>query len=125
MGSGMTGWFLWDGRERKGPMDQVALENLVRAHAEPELMRVWREGLDSWKTVGDALCPDCLKAPAPPPLPPPLPTETASLRELPESKNFITRHWRGQYSLGVSYWIVGILSNLIAVFVILLASELM
>lgn len=124
MGSGMADWFLWDGRERQGPMDQGALGARIRATPNADLLRVWREGLDGWTTVAEALGPDHVKAPVPPPLPPPLP-EAASIPELPEGRNFITRHWRGQYSLGVSYWVVGILSNLAAVFAILLASQFM
>jgi hypothetical protein len=117
----MAGWFLWDGRERHGPMDQSTLEQRIRTEPKADLLRVWREGLDGWATVTEALGPEYAQAPVPPPLPP----QTASVPELPEGKNFITRHWRGQYSLGVAYWVVGILSNLAAIIAILLASEFM
>ena len=43
MGSGMADWFLWDGRERQGPMDQSALEARIRAEPNTDLLRVWRE----------------------------------------------------------------------------------
>jgi hypothetical protein len=115
----MADWFLWDGRERLGPMDQGALEVRIRAEPNADLLRVWREGLDGWKIVTEALGPAYASAPVPPSLPP----QAASVPELPEGKNFITKHWRGQYSLGVAYWVVGIVSNLAAVFAILLASQ--
>lgn len=120
----MTGWYLWDGRERQGPMDRDALGLRIGAEPDADALRVWREGMEGWKTVAEALGPARAGASVPPPLPPPLP-QTASAPELPEGKNFITRHWRGQFSLGVSYWVVGILSNIAAVFAILLASQLM
>ena len=41
------------------------------------------------------------------------------------SGNFITRHWRGLYPLWVSYWVVGLLSNIVAIFAILLAGQFM
>ena len=125
MGSGMAVWFLWDGRERQGPMDQSALEERLRAAPDAGMLRVWREGLDGWKTVAEALGEDFVKAHVPSALPPPLPPEAPNVPELPEGRNFITKHWRGQYSLGVAYWVVGILSNLVAVFAILLASQFM
>jgi hypothetical protein len=117
----MAVWFLWDGRERQGPMDQSALEQRIRAEPNADWLRVWREGLNGWKTVTEALGPAFASAP----VPPPLPAEAAAVPELPEGKNFISKHWRGQYSLGVSYWVVGILSNLVSVFAILLASQFM
>ncbi len=121
MGSGMAVWFLWDGREPQGPMDQSALEERIRTEPHADVLRVWREGLDGWKTVTEALGPAFASAP----VPPPLPAEAAAVAELPQGRNFITKHWRGQYSLGVAYWVVGMLSNIAAVFAILLASELM
>jgi hypothetical protein len=46
-------------------------------------------------------------APAvPPPLPPPLPPQ--ALR----SRNYFVRHWRGELSLPVSYWLNGVLGGL-------------
>ena len=41
----------------------------------------------------------------PPPLPPPLPPEA--------SRNYFLRHWRGELSLPVSYWVNGILGGLL------------
>lgn len=39
-------------------------------------------------------------------LPPPLPTEA------PRARNFVARHWRGEYPLWVSYWVIGFLLQL-------------
>src|SRR5437899_10374462 len=121
MGSGMTGWYLWDGRERQGPMDLGALEERIGAHPNPDVLRVWREGLDGWKSVAEALGP----ARAGNPVPPPLPPENAVAPEMPLGRNFVTKHWRGQYSLGIAYWVIGFLSNFVAVFAIILLSQFM
>ncbi len=31
----------------------------------------------------------------------------------PRSYNFIAKHWRGEYSLGVSYWLIGVLATIL------------
>jgi hypothetical protein len=43
--------------------------------------------------------------PLPPPLPPPLPK--------PQSQNYFARHWRGELSLPVSYWLNGTLGGIV------------
>jgi hypothetical protein len=57
---------------------------------------------------------------APPPLPPPLPRL--------QSQNYLARHWRGELSLPVSYWLNGVLGGiaigvLIAAFGIVIARQ--
>jgi len=124
MGPCMTNWYLWDGTEQQGPMDPAALEVRIRSHANPAGLRVWTEGLAEWATIEDALGPTFAKAPAQPPLPPPLPPE-AFAAKTPTTQNFILRHWRGEYPLWISYWVVGIASNLVALVAILLLSQFM
>lgn len=127
----MTDWYLWDGGEPQGPMDEGALEGRLRSHADPAAVRVWTKGFAEWKTVEDALGPGFAKAPAPPPLPqdtPPAfesPPEAIAAPEPPRAQNFIARHWRGEYPLWVSYWVVGFASNIAATLAIVLASQLM
>ena len=125
----MAVWFLWDGRERQGPMNQGALEERVRAHPDRDVLRVWRAGLDGWTSVAEALGPEFGVAAASIPVPPPLPPEATAAPDIPFAtplgSNFVTKHWRGQYPLGVAYWVIGFLSNLVSVFAIILLSQLM
>ena len=118
----MTDWYLWDGTAQLGPMNLAALEARIRSHADAARLRVWTQGLMEWKTVEDALGPAF--AMAAPPLPPRLPVAVFD-RETPQAQNFIARHWRGEYPLWVSYWVVGIASNLAALVAILLLSQFM
>jgi GYF domain 2 len=116
----MSAWYLWDGVEQQGPMDLGALEIRIRSHANPAALLVWTQGLTEWKRPEDALGPAFAKISVPPPLPP-----RTLAPERPKRQNFIARHWRGEYPLWVSYWVVGILSNLAAVAAIILLSQFM
>lgn len=117
----MTSWYFWDGGEPQGPMDGGELTHRLRAHQNPGTVRVWREGFAEWKTPEDAGL--TVSAATPPPLPP-LPAHAATA-EPPKSQNFIARHWRGEYPLWVSYWVVGFASNLAALLAIVLLSQFM
>jgi hypothetical protein len=61
---------------------------------------------DSAEVQSGAL-PSALPFALPPALPPPLPPEAAV------SRNYFLRHWRGELSLPVSYWVNGILGGLL------------
>lgn len=116
----MTSWFLWDGGEPQGPMDDGELNRRLRAHENPGLVRVWREGFSEWQPAVEALGLAGRDA-----TPPPLPPEAVAAPEPPKSQNFLARHWRGEYPLWVSYWVVGFASNLAALLAITLLSQLM
>lgn len=120
MGPCMTSWFLWDGGEPQGPMDDGELNRRLRAHENPGLVRVWREGFSEWQPAVEALGLAGRDA-----TPPPLPPEAVAAPEPPKSQNFLARHWRGEYPLWVSYWVVGFASNLAALLAITLLSQLM
>jgi hypothetical protein len=117
----MAGWYFWDGGEPQGPMDDGELERRLRAHANTEAVRVWREGFAEWKTLEDAGL-SVPKAAAPPPLPPPLPAAAAAPSKW---QNFVARHWRGEYPLWAAYWVVGFASNIAALVAILALSQFM
>src|SRR5262245_35226984 len=87
-GAVMTSWYFWDGAEQLGPMDEGELDRRLREHANPNLIRVWREGFAGWQTLEEAGL-TIARAHVPPPLPPPLPQQ-------PTSQNFIAQHWRGE-----------------------------
>jgi uncharacterized protein DUF4339 len=116
----MSTWYLWDGVEQQGPMDIAELETRIRSYQDSAALRVWTEGLAEWTKPEDALGPHFAKVPVPPPLP-----ADASTGEAPQARSFVTRHWRGQYPLWVSYWVVGIASNIAAFATILVLSQFM
>src|SRR5262245_60020071 len=127
MGPRMSNWYLWDGVEQQGPMDLGALEAQIRALPNPGHVRVWTQGLSEWKPVEAALGADFAKPPVPPPLPPEAFAAPAPAPAPVPAKyhNFVARHWRGEYPLWVSYWVVGFASNLAALLAIVLLSQFM
>ncbi|MBR1092483.1 DUF4339 domain-containing protein [Bradyrhizobium manausense] len=115
----MAEWYLFDGVDQLGPLDRRDLDDRIRRHSNPSAVRVWRDGFSDWKTVEEAL--DAGPASASEPALSQRPHDHSG-----EAKrwNFVARHWRGEFPLGISYWVVGNLSNIFAVFVIGLATAL-
>lgn len=109
----MTEWYLWDGETQRGPMDRRELDNCIQYHPRPTVVRVWRNGFPDWKTVEEAF--DI-------PRTSPLDRSTFERPSKPQAKikyqNFIARNWRGEFPLWVSYWVIGVLSNVFAVIVV-------
>ena len=108
MGSGMAVWFLWDGRERQGPMN--------RARSRSEFARIpivtaagLARGTGGMASVAEALGPESGVAAQTFPFR----RRCRRKRQQPltflatDGSNFVTKHWRGQYTLGVSYWVIG------------------
>jgi GYF domain 2 len=110
------GWYFFDGARQLGPLDANGLKRLLEVQSS-SAVRVWREGLDEWVTPADL--PEFALAG-----PPPIPTtseekghQNADVRitEKPSRfNNFIAMNWRGEFSLGTSYWLFGFLGNLFA-----------
>jgi hypothetical protein len=115
----MAEWYLFDGVDQLGPMERQDLEARIRRHSNPSTVRVWRYGFSEWKTVGEALDAD-----PPSSSEPALPQRPGGSLGDSKGRNFVARHWRGEFPLGISYWVVDILSNVFAVVVIGLASAL-
>jgi hypothetical protein len=113
-GASMADWYLWDGQSRLGPMDRSELDDRIRHHPDPRSLMVWRNGLPDWTTVEAAF--DVALT-----LPPPLPAadQPDAVAAQSGSRNFIARHWRGEYPLWASWWVVGTLSNLAGLAVVL------
>jgi len=139
-----TLWYVLVDQQQIGP---VRLRDLVVLAKREQLRQtdlVWTAGQDSWIPAGSV--PD-LFSPLPPQSPLP-PEQTAApidvgkddrvqaddaaeernqLQNAPAataaasgstSGNYFVRHWRGQLSLPVSYWINGVLLNVVAAIVI-------
>jgi len=104
----MTNWYLWDGESQRGPMDRRELDNRIQYHPNPSVVRVWRHGFSEWQTVEDEF--DLARKS-------PTDSSTSEPRQsVAKSKrqNFVARHWRGEYPLGVSYWIIGFAGSIAA-----------
>lgn len=115
----MGEWYLFDGVDELGPLDREDLEERIARHLNPNKLRVWRAGFSEWKTVGDALDaapPGCSDSP--------LSQRAGDNSPESERRNFVARHWRGEFPLGISYWVVGIISNVFATMVLGLATVL-
>ncbi len=70
-------WFYLVQGQRQGPVDDAALEALVRQGTVRDDTYVWREGLAEWQTYG-AVKPKPAPAPAPVPVPTPAPVPAAA-----------------------------------------------
>jgi hypothetical protein len=87
-------------------MSRVEVVQFLTNFAGRDGVSVWCPELDDWKParqVFDVVAPGPLKEPE---LPPPLPLDPN------RRTNFLARYWRGEYSLGVSYWCFGLLGNI-------------
>jgi GYF domain 2 len=109
-------WYLFDGIRQLGPLSLSELKQLLQVQ-NSAVIQVWRDGLREW--VSPSELPEF--APRPPPLPI-LPEDRRSQdsQNRPESKppsrfnNFIAMNWRGEFSVGTTYWLFGFLGNLFA-----------
>jgi GYF domain 2 len=107
----LEGWYLYDGVEQSGPLSIGELREQLTKHAQPDTLQVWRSGFADRKRVSD--CPEIFA-------PPPLPSATLSegvdrgigVDRGDRSANFLLRYWRGELSLGVSYWVFGVLGGI-------------
>jgi GYF domain 2 len=122
-------WFYHDGRGQVGPLSKEDLIATLSTYRNPQSIFVWRSGLDEWKRAGEI--PELLSSLMPPPpidaTPPPSVTGGAdqplafpridSQGRGPTKhrfNNFIAKSWRGEYPLGITYWVFGFAANLLA-----------
>jgi hypothetical protein len=109
-------WYFFDGTRQLGPFSLAELKHLLLVQR-PYSVLVWREGLTEWTAPFDL--PEFA-----PVRPPPIPTISeathnqgadAHLETKPHRfNNFIAMNWRGDFSLGTTYWLFGFLGNLFA-----------
>lgn len=136
-------WYVLVDEKQFGPLPEDYLVKLARqGELRPETP-VWRPGLENWVAAEATGLIDSWPAPWTSPSDsdaslawisgsaedrlPPAPAEDAKTEvplppraEQPAAKkrNYIVRHWRGELSLPVSYWVNGFLATLVAVVVI-------
>lgn len=134
-------WYVSRDGKPVGPFSDDHMLRIIESGELGATDPVWRQGLPDWieaSTVPGWFTPPeqpANRAFAPPPPPPPAPvpevdraptpiqqpvTEApaaAAKQPAPERKaNYLVRHWRGELSLPVSYWVNGILTTLAAAF---------
>ena len=110
------GWYLFDGVRQLGPLTLNELKPLLEEQGSSAI-RVWREGLDEWVVPADL--PEFASA-----QPPPIPAisdiahnesaDTLVAARPSRFNNFIAKNWRGEFSLGTTYWVFGFLGNIFA-----------
>jgi len=100
----MDAWYLGRDGRQLGPYRWRVIEQLATAGKLSPRDFLWTQGMAEWARV--ATFPQLQPAPAPEPIPP----ETDRRR-----RSYFVRHWRGQLSLPVSYWINGSLATVIAI----------
>ena len=119
-----NGWYYTDNGEQAGPITFEALQQMARDGRLQPGDFVWTSRMAGWEPASsvDELWPQ--PGARPPSLPPriaatqpsPQPSSAApgSAVNTPSVRaastgNFIERHWRGELSLPISYWVVGVL----------------
>jgi len=107
-------WYVNRKGKRYGPFSNAGIGRLARAQKLRPSDLVWRKGMLQWTPAQDV--PGLLS----PPLVISEPEEPIERRSntnehsypassSPQKANYFIRHWRGELSLGVSYWINGVL----------------
>jgi hypothetical protein len=88
-------------------MSRAEVVQFLTDLADRDIVSVWCPGLDDWRPAHqlfDVVAPGPLEEPE---LPPALPLDPN------RRTNFLARYWRGEYSLGVSYWCFGWIGNIV------------
>jgi hypothetical protein len=95
-------WYIGRNGARQGPFDEPTLRAMAaRGEIEPHDL-VWRAGDADWR---EAVSVPGLLAARPPSGPPD--ADGPTLSATPTAGNYFTRHWRGELSLPISYWVNG------------------
>jgi hypothetical protein len=134
-------WYVMRNGKRVGPFSDGNMLRFIESGKLVATDQVWRHGLPDWieaASVSGWFAPPerpANRTAAPPPSPPPPPEPKiesapasapqpvaaapapAAQQPAPEAKaNYFIRHWRGELSLPVSYWVNGILTTMAAIF---------
>jgi hypothetical protein len=132
-------WYVMRNGKRVGPFSDGNMLRFIESGKLVATDQVWRQGLPDWieaASVSGWFAPPerpAIQSPPPPPQAPPAPVveqepliipsivaerpAAAAQQPAPEAKaNYFIRHWRGELTLPVSYWVNGILTTMVAIF---------
>ncbi len=130
-------WYLWVNDEAFGPIDIPQLRTLRdkgllqsdhwvrRVGDEGWIRAAGVEGVFDTEPPGAAAVPTERASAQPPPLENVISSDKTDNAAPPDHRpgNYVARHWRGELSLPVSYWINGFLGNVGALVVIMLLGQ--
>jgi hypothetical protein len=125
-----TDWYILRGREQSGPHPLSLVRDAARGGSLSKYDLVWKPGWDDWRDAGsvDGLFdPHEIALEMPSGGAPPIPADAPSASPEPvlapppvpskppqTNANYLVRHWRGELSLPMAYWVNGIASNFVA-----------
>ena len=111
-------WYIGRNGERLGPFDEPTLRAMA-AHGEigPQDL-VWRAGEADWREAASVPGLLAARTPSGPP-DADLPTTTTGT-----AGNYFTRHWRGELSLPISYWVNGFAATIAVLGLAALAGQI-
>jgi GYF domain 2 len=125
-----TDWYILRGREQSGPHPLSLVRDAARGGSLSKYDLVWKPGWDDWRDAGsvDGLFdPPEIALEMPSGGAPPVPTDATPAAPEPvfappppvgkparANANYLVRHWRGELSLPMAYWVNGIASNFVA-----------
>jgi GYF domain 2 len=113
-------WYVHDLAGQHGPFGPAELRQRFQSYTDTKDVFVWREGFQQWKPVAEAFDLDQVLQP----------TSSGIIENQPSGSvpahrfnNFVARNWRGEFSLGVTYWLFGFAGNVaVALIPLVLAS---
>ncbi len=141
-----TEWFYEEKGERKGPVSEGEIIQFIESSVITRGTCVWRQGFPEWLKIENTVLRNHLDLSIPSQLDTvhreknnqeseesragsnrphsihekDLPFATVA----PKKKvGFIRKHWRGDYSLGFSYWVIGALLTVVVTLVLTLIGE--
>jgi hypothetical protein len=115
-------WYVARDGKRYGPYSLLTLVEAAKQGVVSADSQLWRSGWDAWRPAGSVPCLFGAADPAPPAAIAPEqkapeekapeqnePEQRQPLTEQPKRRNYVLRHWRGELSLPVAYWVNGLL----------------
>lgn len=102
-------WYVHDLAGQHGPLGPAELRQRLESYTDTKDVFVWREGFQQWKPAAEAFDLNQVLQPASSST---LENQPSGLVATHRFNNFIARNWRGEFSLGVTYWLFGFAGNL-------------
>ena len=128
-------WYVARDGKRYGPYSFLTLIEAARQGIVSADSQLWRHGWDDWRPAGsvpglfvaaDPATPAAIEAEQnQPEQEEPEQKQKQPLTDRPKRRNYFIRHWRGELSLPVTYWVNGLLVLIVTSVVTLAFTELM